>query len=85
MYHPGGFGGSNNNPFRSFKRSEPSLLKPIICLLGVLSGWTGCLLLGLHFGFGWYAWPLGSIVLGVCFFSGSLVFHTRRKSRKSLS
>ncbi len=81
MFHPGGFGGSNNDPLRSYKKVDPSLVKPILLLIGILSIWTACLMIGLHFGFGWYAWPLGSVVLGVGFFASSLIFHSRKKSR----
>ena len=68
MFHPGGFGGSNYGNFDLHKRKDPSVLKPILLLVSLLLLWVGCFLVGISLGFGWYAWPSGTVVLMGVFF-----------------
>ena len=72
MYHPGGFGKSGDNNNRPQPKSDPSIIRPILFLISILLTWVAFLLVGLELGLGWYAWPLGSVVLGISFFVYSL-------------
>ena len=67
MYHPGGFG--NNDDFfdRPMKKREPKLAGPILCLVAGLSLWGLLFFFGLRMGFGWFAWPLGSLFFHLAF------------------
>ncbi len=71
MYHPGGFGNNDNGPSEPSKRSEPSILRPILCLCSLLLIWTVIFLAGVSLGLGWYAWPMGSVFLGLLFLGRS--------------
>ena len=68
MYHPGGFGGLTMNIQKNI-RKDPSVLKPVLILIGILFIWVGFLIGGISFGFGWYAWPAGTIFLTYALFS----------------
>ena len=73
MFHPGGFGGPDYAQNKHNEREEGSVLKPILCLVALLFGWGLCFAAGLWLGLGWYAWPLGSVVLISAFISFSIV------------
>ena len=67
MFHPGGFGQSNESHDQRPANVDPSIVRPIIFLVCILLCWTTCLVVGLQLGFGWYAWPLGTLVVGSVF------------------
>lgn len=73
MYHPGGFGGSDNEYSKEYHRKDPSVLKPVLLLIGILFIWVGFLIGGISFGFGWYAWPAGTIFLIICLIFYSII------------
>jgi len=80
MYHPGGFGGSDYGKFNLYQRKDPSVLKPVLLLVGLLLLWVVCFLVGLSLGFGWYAWPSGTVVLLGIFFLFNFFRHPKRNS-----
>ncbi|HAW97349.1 MAG TPA: hypothetical protein DCX67_02330 [Opitutae bacterium] len=80
MFHPGGFGNSDYAHRKHSVRDEGSVLKPVLFLVALLFGWSLCFATGLWLGFGWYAWPLGSVVLISAFISISIVRASRRVS-----
>ena len=72
MFHPGGFGGPDYAQTnltlcgRISPQADPVSRYPFV--------WLGPLLwVGLWLGLGWYAWPLGSVVLISAFISFSIV------------
>jgi len=67
MFHPGGFGESSDSHDKRPAKVDPCIIRPIIFLVCILLSWTTCLVLGLQLGFGWYAWPLGTLVVGSVF------------------
>ena len=67
MFHPGGFGDSNDRPHRLPKKQEPSVYRAILCMVGMLIFWIVSFIGGLKLGMGWYAWPLGTFVLFLFF------------------
>ena len=69
MFHPGGFGESNESHDRDPVNVDPCIIRPIFLLISILLTWVTILILGLQLGFGWYAWPLGTIVLSILFFA----------------
>ena len=73
MFHPGGFGESNDSRGKRPAKVDPCIIRPIVFLVCILLSWTTCLVLGLQLGFGWYAWPLGTIVLSILFFAYIIV------------
>jgi len=78
MFHPGGFGGPDYAQNKHNEREEGSVLKPILFLVALLFAWGLCFAAGLWLGLGWYAWPLGSVVLISAFISFSIVRVSRR-------
>ena len=68
MFHPGGFGNSNKGNHTLSNKHEPSIIRPLLCMVGMLILWVLGLLTGLKLGVGWYAWPLGTVVLFFVFF-----------------
>lgn len=73
MFHPGGFGSDDYAQDKHNARDEGSVLKPVLFLVALLFGWVLCFAAGLWLGFGWYAWPLGSVVLISAFISFSII------------
>ena len=67
MFHPGGFGDSNDRHPRMPKKQEPSVYRAILCMVGMLIFWIVSFIGGLELGMGWYAWPLGTFVLFLFF------------------
>jgi hypothetical protein len=67
MFHPGGFGESSDSHDKRPAKVDPCIIRPILFLVCILLSWTTCLVLGLQLGFGWYAWPLGTLVVGSVF------------------
>ena len=63
MYHPGGFGNSNGKRDLPLSKKEPSLVKAVFFLVGMLLFWVLCFITGLELGMGWYAWPIGTMFL----------------------
>jgi hypothetical protein len=78
MFHPGGFGGSDYGDFDLYKRKDPPVLKPVLLLVSLLLLWVICFMVGLSLGFGWYAWPSGTVVLLGVF----LLFNFVRRPKK---
>ena len=75
MQNPREFGGTDNEYSKVYQRRDPSVLKPVLLLIGILLIWVGFLIGGISLGLGWYAWPAGTIFLTIGFFSYSI---TRR-------
>jgi hypothetical protein len=74
MYHPGGFGNSkSNNAFP--EKEDPPLLVPLAVFVIFLILWVICFFVGLEFGMGWYAWPLGTLCLFIIFLTYNLFKH----------
>ena len=67
MYHPGGFGNSNGKGDLPLSKKEPSLVKAVFFLVGMLMFWVLCFVTGLELGMGWYAWPIGTMFLFLIF------------------
>lgn len=67
MFHPGGFGDYNYGKPNLPMREDPSIVRALLLFVGILFIWVACFLIGLSLGFGWYAWPLGTFVLGFFF------------------
>ena len=78
MFHPGGFGGFDYGDFDLYKRKDPPVLKPVLLLVSLLLLWVICFMVGLSLGFGWYAWPSGTVVLLGVF----LLFNFVRRPQK---
>lgn len=70
MFHPGGFGESNESHDRQPDKVDPCLIRPIVLLISILLAWVTLLILGLQLGFGWYAWPMST----VCIVSGFIAY-----------
>ena len=82
MYHPGGFGTNDDFFDRPMKKREPKLAGPILCLVAGLSLWGLLFYLGLRMGFGWFAWPLGSVFFLLAFLVFGAVSVRRQKMGK---
>ena len=78
MFHPGGFGGSDPAHRKPSMRDDPSVLKPVVLMVSLLLLWVLCFMAGLWLGFGWYAWPSGTVVLLGVF----LLFNFVRRPKK---
>ena len=65
MYFPGSFGRGDDSTKNQTFRSEPAVFKAVLVLIGILLFWTFCFIGGVLLGFGWYAWPIGSVFLGL--------------------
>lgn len=83
MYHPGGFGTKHDFFDRPKKKREPKLTVPILCLVTGLSVWGLFFYFGLRLGFGWFAWPIGSIffILAFLLFGVFSVFSQKPKKK----
>ena len=82
MYHPGGFGTKNDFFDRPKKNREPRLTGPILCLVAGLSSWGIFFYFGLRLGFGWFAWPLGSVFFIFAFLLFGMFSVFRQKPKK---
>ena len=82
MYHPGGFGTKNDFFDRPKKSREPRLTGPILCLVAGLSSWGIFFYFGLRLGFGWFAWPLGSVFFIFAFLLFGMFSVFRQKPKK---
>ena len=78
MFHPGGFGEFKNEDSGKEERKDPSVFKPVLFLIGILLIWVSFFVGGLSLGFGWFAWPAGTIFLAL----GFLFFAFVRKFKK---
>ena len=81
MFHPGGFGGSDYGNFDLYERNDPSVLKPVLLLVSLLLLWVICFMVGLSLGFGWYAWPLGTVVLLGIFLLFNFAWRPKKNSK----
>jgi len=82
MYHPGGFGTKNDFFDRPKKSREPRLTGPILCLVAGLSSWGIFFYFGLRLGFGWFAWPLGSVFFIFAFLLFGMISVFRQMPKK---
>ena len=82
MYHPGGFGTKNDFFDRPKKNREPRLTGPILCLVAGLSSWGIFFYFGLRLGFGWFAWPLGSVFFIFAFLLFGMISVFRQMPKK---
>ena len=73
MFHPGGFGESNESHDRQPAKVDPCLIRPIVFLISILLAWVTLLILGLQLGFGWYAWPMSTVSIGSGFIAYSFL------------
>tara|TARA_B100000963_G_scaffold361138_1_gene395061 strand:+ start:8260 stop:8559 length:300 start_codon:yes stop_codon:yes gene_type:complete len=82
MYHSGGFG--NNDDFfdRPMKKKKSKLAVPILCMVAGLSLWGILFYLGLSMGFGWFAWPLGSVFFILAFLLFGVISVVKQKTGK---
>jgi hypothetical protein len=73
MFHPGGFGESNESHDREPVNVDPCIIRPIFLLISILLTWVTILILGLQLGFGWYAWPMSTVSIGFGFIAYSFL------------
>jgi hypothetical protein len=73
MFHPGGFGESNESHDRKPVNADPCIIRPIVLLISILLTWVTLLILGLQLGFGWYAWPMSTVGIGFGFIAYSFL------------
>ena len=81
MFHPGGFGDYDYENRKLPMRKDPSIVRALFFFVAMLSIWVACFLIGLSFGFGWYAWPSGTFVLLGVFLVYNFFRHPKRNRR----
>ena len=81
MFHPGGFGDYNYGNRELPMRKDPSIIRALFFFVAMLSIWVACFLIGLSFGFGWYAWPSGTFVLLGFFILFNFFRHSKKNRR----
>ena len=67
MFHPGGFGDSNNRHPPNAKKAGALGLSGHLVYGWYADFWLISFIGGLKLGMGWYAWPLGTFILFLFF------------------
>ena len=67
MFNPEDLENLKNEDSGKEERKDPSVLKPVLFLIGILLIWVSFFVGGLSLGFGWFAWPAGTIFLALGF------------------